>query len=341
MSLAVRTRKIQPWKVQVVEELRDLFARYKTVVIADLTETPTNVVQKIRKELRRYGETRVAKKSLIIKAVESLGLSREAFEKNLQGTVLLIFSNENPFVFYTTLESLKVAVDAKPGQIAPKDIVVPEGPTNIPAGPMLGLLGRLKIPYEVRGGKAYIKKATVVVKAGQAITPDVASILQKIGIKPIELSLKVVAAYDNGVFIPADSLKLDLEAYKSEFRDAVQDLLKVALEASIFDVEEVVPFMITYAERRAETLAEELAVPIPGLLESSIRRALAEELSVIYVLGDKARELGIEEALPTLSAQPQPASTPATTTETKAGEEEEKKEEEVDLSSGLSGLFGF
>ncbi|MEM1873066.1 MAG: 50S ribosomal protein L10 [Acidilobaceae archaeon] len=341
MALAVRARKVQPWKLEVVEELKTLFTKHSTVMIADLTSTPTNVVQKIRKELRKVGETRVAKKTLILKAVESLGFDKSSLEDTLRGTTLLIFTNENPFRLYSIIESLKVSVDAKPGQIAPKDIVVPEGPTNIPAGPMLGVLGRLKIPYEVRGGKAYIKKSTVVVKAGQTITPEVASVLQKIGVKPIEVSLKVVAAYDRGVVIPASSLKLDLESVTKEFSDAAQELLKVAVEAALFDVDVALPIMLQHAERRVEAVAGELAIPAPGLLEPALRRAIAEVAAIALALGEKAKELGIEDIV-ALQQTPAPQQQVAETQQApERKEEEEKKEEEVDLSSGLAGLFGF
>ncbi|MEM4555504.1 MAG: 50S ribosomal protein L10 [Acidilobaceae archaeon] len=342
MSLKVRTRKVQPWKVQVVEELKKLMTSYRTILLADLTGTPTNVVQKIRKELRKVGETKVAKKSLILKAVESLNIDKSSIENVLQGTVLLIFSNENPFKLFSLVDSIKVAVDAKPGQVAPKDIIVPEGPTNIPAGPMLGVLGRLKIPYEVRGGKAYIKKSTVVVKAGQIITPEVASVLQKIGIKPIETSLKVIAAYEGGLVLPVDSLKLDLESFSKELSEAVQELLKVAVEGALFDVEEAVPHMLLQAERRANVLAEELAIPLPGLLEPALRKAVAECFAIVLALGEKAKELGIEEAvsLSTVHTSHQLAQASAPTTQQTEEKKEEKKEEEVDLYSGLSGLFG-
>ncbi len=336
--LAARRAKIQPWKTEAVRELKKLFTDHSVVGIADLTGMPTAQLQIIRRNLRGEVKFKVAKKTLVIKALEELGIETSNIEPYLRGTVMLMFSDMNPFKLYKLLESSKIPIEAKPGQVVDKEIIVPEGKTEITPGPMLGVLGKFKIPYEVREGKVYIRKATVIAKPGTVISPELASLLLKLNIKPFEVWLEPLAVYDNGVVIPRENLKLDLEAVKRDLGEALGEALRLSVEIIDLEVPEALQLAIIKAERLAETLAENLAIPLPGLIEASIRRALAEELLIEIALGDKARELGLEPIARPEKAAATPAPAAAPVEEEK---KEEEKKEEVDISSGLESLFGF
>lgn len=294
MLVARRKRKIQPWKIEVVRELKELFLKHPVVGIADITGIPTAQLQVIRRRLRDRVYFKVAKKTLILKALEELGIDKSRVEPYLRGTVMLMFSDMNPFKLYKLLKSEKVAIEAKPGQVTNKEIVVPEGPTSITPGPMLGVLGRFKIPYEVREGKVYIRRATVVAKPGDVISPELASLLLKLGIKPFEIGVEPLAVYDNGIVIPRENLDIDLEAVKRELVDSASEAIKLAAGITYLEVPEALSIILLEALGAGERLAETLALPTPDLVEASLRRALIEELLIIQALGDKAKELGIE-----------------------------------------------
>jgi len=339
MLVARRRAKVQPWKVEVVRELKELFTKYPVVGIIDVTGIPTAQLQVIRRRLSDRVRFKVAKKTLILKALEELGVEKSKVEPYLRGTVMLAFTDINPFKLYKMLESEKVAVEAKPGQVATKEIVVPEGPTEITPGPMLGVLGRFKIPYEVRGGKVYIKKATVVAKPGDVISPELASILLKLGIKPFEVSIKPHAVYDGGIVIPEDMLRVDIEALKREVQDSLVEAFKLAVGIAYPEIPEAITASLLEALRASDILAGIVSLPTPDLLESAIRRALVEELLVVAALGEKARELGVEPVQ--LAAERRTVEEKPTTpaVEEEKGEKEEEKEE-VDIASGLESLFG-
>ncbi|MDM7274850.1 MAG: 50S ribosomal protein L10 [Thermoprotei archaeon] len=333
--LVARRAKIQPWKTEAVKELKELFTEHPVVGIADLTGMPTAQLQVIRRNLRDKVKFKVAKKTLVIKALEELNVDTSNIEPYLRGTVMLMFSNMNSFKLYKLLESSKIPVEAKPGQVVDKEVVVPEGKTDITPGPMLGVLGKFKIPYEVREGKVYIRKATVIAKPGTTISPELASLLLKLNIKPFEVWLEPLAVYDNGIVIPREALKLDLEAVKRDLGEAFEEAFKLSTEIAYPEVPEAIQLAIVKAEKLAETLAENLAIPMPGLIEASIRRAIAEELLIEIALGEKARELGLEPII----VKPE-TTAPTTATAPAEEEKEEEKKEEVDISSGLESLFG-
>jgi large subunit ribosomal protein L10 len=168
------------------------------------------------------------------------------------------------------------------------------------------------------------------------ISEELAGLLQTLGITPFEISLKILAMYDDGVMIPRDQLLFDIEEVKNDFINAAKEAIGLAVEIVYPAVPEAVEAALAKAFLEAKAVAGETGLLLPGLEEDIIARAVQEELAVIAALGDKAKELGLEAV-----ATPAPA--PAREEEKKEEEkkeEEEEKEEEVDLSEGLGGLFG-
>ena len=333
-----RERRIPEWKRKVVEDLVDLFRKYPVVGIADLTGMPTKQLQLIRKKFRKQVVFKVAKKNLILRAVEEAGLDKKLFEEYIKGSPMLLFTNLNPFKLARMIESEKVPIPAKPGQVADKEIVIPEGDTGIQPGPMLSVFGKLKIPYEIRKGTVYVKKDTVAAKPGDVISPDLASLLQQLGIMPFEIGIKIAAVYDDGVMIPREDLLIDIDEFKTQVMEAGREALEVAAELVFAEVPEAVETALARAARALAIVAGETGFLTPDVAEYTINKAVMEELAVIAALGDKAKELGIEE-IPAAPAAA-PAAEEAKEEEEKK-EEEEEEEKEVDIGEGLGGLFGF
>jgi large subunit ribosomal protein L10 len=338
---ARKKRSIPEWKIKLVEELAEYFKQYPVVGIADLTRLPTNQVQQLRKKFRKQILFKVAKKNLILRAVEKAGLDKEKIAPLIEGTTMLMFTHMNPFKMYRQVEAFKVPIPAKPGQVTDKEIVIPEGDTGIAPGPMLSVFGKLRIPYEIRKGTVYVKKDTVVAKPGDVISPELAGLLQQIGIMPFEVGLTVKAAIDNGIVIPREDLLIDMEEVKAEVMLAATEALGLAAEIVFAPVPEAVEAALVKAELALAAIVGESGFLTPDVAEYTIRKATSEALALIAALGDKAKELGIEE-IPT----PAPAAAVVTAEEKPAAEEEKKeeeeeKEEDVDIGEGLSGLFGF
>jgi len=331
--------EIPEWKKRVVAELAELFRKYPVIGIADLTGMPTAQLQKIRKKFRRNVYFKVAKKRLILRAIERAGLEKEKFESYLQGSIMLLFTDMNPFRLARMIESEKIPVSAKPGQVADREIVIPEGDTGLQPGPILSTFGKLRIPYEIRKGTIYVKKDTVVAKPGDVISADLAGLLQNLGIQPFEVSLKIVAVYDRGVIIPRDELFVDLDAFKADVAEAAKAAILAAAELGLLFVPEALEIALTKAAAEARSVIAEAAILTPDTAEEAIAGALAREAALIAALGDKAAELGLEA--PVAAAAPAAPAEEAGEEESKEEEEKEEEEGEVDIGEGLGGLFGF
>jgi large subunit ribosomal protein L10 len=326
-------------KKRTVEELTKLVEGHRYVLFADLEGLPAKQLQLIRKQLRGRAAFKVSKKNLVYLALERKGLSRKVLEPYLKHGVLVIFTDENPFLLAFEIDKLKMPAPAKPGDKATKDIVIPEGDTGLRPGPIVSVFGKLKIPYEVRKGTIYIKSDTVVAKAGDIIQPELASLLQQLGIQPMEIGLKLVAAWDGKTVIPGDMLHLDIEGTRSQILDAERESLSLAVATGYFEVPEVVSLLLGAAASEATAVIRSAGLVVDTDSASlSIAQAIAEENAIVAALGDKAKELGLE-ATPTLTSGISSSSSSSARAETK---KEEKKEEqqETDVSAGLAGLFG-
>ncbi len=342
--VTTHAKRIPEWKIKEVEELTELAKNHKVLLIVDLMKTPTAQLQKLRRKIeRKLGDAiimRVAKNTLMRIALEKAGIDPKPLENYLTGVNMFIFTNLNPFEVAMAIDRVFTTAPAKPGDSAPTEIVLPAGNTGFKPGPIMSVFGKLKVPIRVQGGTIWIAKDTKVAKPGDTISPELASLLQKLGIEPIIVKLRIKAAYDSGVVIPGDQLILDLEAYRNDVLRAHLNALWLGVEIA-YPEPEVLEVAIPLAVRRALAVAAEAGYVTPDNAEYVLRLAVGRALAVVSALGDKAKELGIEIEV----AAPQAA---GGAEEKKEEEEEESKEEEKkeevseeQLAAGLESLFGF
>ncbi len=329
-----RAEKIPEWKIKEVETLVNLFKQYKVFALAHLEGLPTAQLQQIKKKLRKKVYFRVSKNTLVKIALKRIGIENEELFNLLQGQNILLFTNMNPFELALLLEKHKTYTYYKPGDIADKEIVVPAGNTGLSPGPILSTFSKLKIPIRVQGNSIWIAKDVVVAKPGDKISEDLASLLQRLGIAPKEVKIKIKAAFEDGLVIPGDKLLLNLDEYKNNIINAYHNALKIGVEIA-WPVPEVLELSLKKAYVRAIVLAAEAGFVTPETIEYVLARAVSKALALASVVAEKAPELGLEVKKEAPKEEKKE--------EKKEEEKEEEEKEEVteeDLSAGLGALFG-
>src|SRR3989338_4582565 len=128
------TRHISSWKKKEVEEIRNLAGQYPVIAIADLASFPASLFQILRKKLHGKAVVKVSKTKIIRRALSEskIGSKLDAHTNN---SVAVIFTQMNPFELFAFVKKNKGRIGAKPGLLAPEDIVVPAGDTGLPQGP--------------------------------------------------------------------------------------------------------------------------------------------------------------------------------------------------------------
>ncbi|MEM0086522.1 MAG: 50S ribosomal protein L10, partial [Zestosphaera sp.] len=327
-------------KEVVVNEIKKLLSTYKTLGVVSLEGVSARELAEIKKSLSKYGVVKVLKNTIVIRALRELSLpSLEEFLNFLTGPNLFIFTNLNAFMLANLVDKVVVLRYVKPGEKAPADIYVPEGPTGIPPGPMMSVFGKLKIRTMVREGIIWIAKESKVASAGDVVSPELASLLRKLDIKAYPVKLSIKAVLDEGVVIPAEKLKLDIESFKKELLAAVQTSRIVAVETAL-PLPEVMPEIIVKAYMRAVNLACEIGYVTPETTHLVLRSAVSKAQTLAATLMQKYPELNIPVVTqPAVATQP-PQEVKKPEKEERAEEEEEKKISEEEIAEGISSLFG-
>src|SRR5438094_951711 len=213
------TRKVAEWKKVAVQELQHLLEKYPVIAAADLTKVRSSQIHELRKRLRDRVTMLVTKNNLLRKSVELSdheGSKLGEFVKDLQGSNILLFTDTNPFSLIILLEKSKVRVPAKAGDVATNEIMVPAGNTGLPPGPVISEFGEIKVQTRIEGGSIWVARDSVVARRGDLITPKMASVLSKLGLKPMEAGLTLSTAYDNGTILRSDDLVLDSRTYRKD-----------------------------------------------------------------------------------------------------------------------------
>src|SRR5208282_3741018 len=170
----------------------------------------------------------------------------QEIRKKLRGKAeLIIFLNKN-----------KVRVPAKGGDIATSEIMVQAGNTGLQPGPVISEFNEAKVQTRIEGGSIFIAKDTIVASKGDVISTKTASLLSKLGMKPMEAGLSLAYAYDHGLVLLPNDLTFDLDQMKTEFSTAARLAFGVAIEANIM-LQETAPQIISKAYRQAVAVSLE------------------------------------------------------------------------------------
>jgi len=269
------TRKIAEWKKEAVVQLQDLLKRYPVIAAAELAKVRSSQIHELRKRMREKVTMLVTKNNLLRKSVELSDFKDEKlgqFVKDLEGSNILLFSELNPYSLIILLDKSKVRVPAKAGDIATGEIMISAGNTGLPPGPVISEFGEIKVQTRIEGGSIWIAKDSVVAEKGDLITPKMASVLSKLGLKPMEAGLNLVMAFDHGTILHSDDLILDLPSYKRDFAQALNNAFSLSMEAG-YVTEENAPRILVKGMREALALAGESGFVEEGSVEYVLKKA--------------------------------------------------------------------
>ncbi|NYZ79462.1 50S ribosomal protein L10 [Candidatus Micrarchaeota archaeon] len=240
-------------KKEFVSSLAERIKKFKVIAVADIRNYPDKHLQALRKKLRGKADMIVAKNSLIQRALEKAGKGTE-LASAMTGPTALILTDMNPFQLYRLVKQGKGKAAAKPGQIAPYDIIIPAGETSLPPGPVLSELKQGGVNAQIKGGKVFIATDSVVAKAGQKITDAASKALQKLGIEPFEIMLNIHAAWEDRLVYKKDVLDVDEEKFLADLRKGASEALNLSMSAS-YPTKENIKLMLQKAYLNSKSLA--------------------------------------------------------------------------------------
>jgi large subunit ribosomal protein L10 len=282
-------KKIQEWKKATVNNLAQLMGQYRVLALTSLHKVRAIQVQELRKKFRDEAVLTCAKNTLMREAMKRISEKKGGIaemEKQLQGSNLVIFTDINPVKLAIRFGKSKVKLSAKAGDVSPSDILIPEGNTGMSPGPILSELAEIGLPVKIEGGSIWVTDDTTLVRKGDTITDRVASALTKLGIKPIETSMKLDTAYEDGVIYQAETLKIDLAAFERDLKDAATYAFNFAVNAS-YPTDESINSILAKATAEAKCLALNAELFEPEILPAILGKGHSQMLALAGKLAEK------------------------------------------------------
>ena len=298
----------------------------------------------MRETLREEMVMTMAKKTLVRRAWKKAGLSEDELDTLFDGVTIpmLVQTNSlNAFQLYSELDKTRTGRAAKAGDVAPNDIIIPEGPTSFPPGPIVGEFNSVGIPAKIDKGKVSIVKTVTAVEKGEPISADLGLMLAKLEINPIEIGLILSGVIEGGIVMAAEDLDLDLDGFTTDVKSATSGAFNLACNIGWF-TDQTMPVLLSKAAGEAMAVAVEAGIHNEDTMPILISRAHARMLAVAGQMDSSALDDELSGALG--AAATVAAATPAATEDAPADEaeasEDEADEEEEASFGGLGDLFG-
>ncbi len=264
-------------KAEEIQKIKKLAESHKVIGVLNMHKLPARQLQQIRNSLRGKATIKMAKKTLMKRSIEKKSVQEKMEGKKVEPAIL--FSNENPFRLYKMLKESRSPASAKPGDIASRDIIIQQGPTPLAPGPAISTLQKIGLKASVQGGKIAIMQDKVACKAGDAVTEDVASVLNLLKIEPMEIGLDLIAAFEEGVLYTKEVLDVDQGQYVDDLVRAVQHAVNLSINTGYL-TKLTSPIAIQKAFMEARTLCTEADIIEKDFIDEILRKAARQAKAI-------------------------------------------------------------
>jgi large subunit ribosomal protein L10 len=342
-----RTETIPQWKREEVDELVDFIESYSSVGIVGVAGIPSRQLQNMRRDLHGSAEVRMSRNTLLRRALEEVDEGHEQLTGVVSGQVALIGTDDNPFGLYQQLEASKTPAPINAGEVAPNDIVIPEGDTGIDPGPFVGELQQVGAEARIMDGSIKVTADSTVLEAGEEVSDDLANVLGELGIEPKEVGLDLRSVYSEGVLFEPDELAIDVDEYRADIESAAAAARNLSVNAA-YPTARTAGTLLAKAAGEAKSVGLFASIEDPELMPDLVAKADGQVRALAARIDD-------DEALPEeLRGVEAPAATEAEDESGDADEDDEADtaDEETDADTdddeddggdgaeGLGAMFG-
>ena len=280
-----KTETIPQWKQDEVDELTDFIERYASVGIVGVEGIPSRQLQSMRRGLHGSAEVRMSRNTLVVRALEAVNDGVEQLTEHVAGQVALIGTNDNPFALFQQLEASKTPAPISAGEVAPNDIVIPEGDTGVDPGPFVGELQQIGADARIEEGSIQVLSDSTVLSAGETVDAELENVLSELGIEPKEVGLDLKSVYSEGVLFAPEELEIDVDEYRADIQSAAAAARNLSVNAE-YPTTQTAPTLIAKATGEAKSVALAAAVESPDVVDDLIGKADAQVRALAAAIDD-------------------------------------------------------
>lgn len=306
-------------KALYFQKVERLFREYSKIMVVSVDNVSSALMQKTRHVLRGKAVLLMGKNTLLRRAMKDLkdipGLVY--LENSLKENVGLVFTNGDLSEIKDIIAENKISAPAKPGQIAPIDVVVPKGNTGLEPS-QTSFLQALNIATKITKGSIEILNDVKVISAGQKVGSSEAALLSKLNITPFFFDIRPVHVFEEGQMFPVSILDIHESQLVDAFVEGNQQVTALCLATEI-----------------------PCAAAIPYYLKDGFKNccAVCEAIGYSFPLFEKFSQ--VSSVAVVAAAAPAAGGAPAAAEEKKEEKKEEEKkveeeEEEMDMGDRKS-----
>ena len=248
---------VAKYKKETVKALAKNLKDSKVICIVNMENLPASALARMRNSLRGKATILMSKRRLMTLAIAEAKASKpglEQIESHLGGMPAFIFTDQDPFKLSLLLKKSRSPAAAKPGQEAPRDLIIPAGPTPFSPGPVISELAAVGIKTGVENGKVTVRQDALIVSEGEKITQKQSDILAKFGITPMEVGISLVAVYEGGLIYNKKVLDVEPSQYLSLIQQGAREALGLAMGIG-YMTKETSELMIAKAFKESKAVA--------------------------------------------------------------------------------------
>ncbi|UPV73507.1 50S ribosomal protein L10 [Halorussus limi] len=345
MSAERKTETIPQWKKEEVDDIVDLIEGYSSVGIVNVTGIPSRQLQTMRRNLHGSAELRISRNTLLERALDEVDEGVEELKQYISGEVGLIGTNDNPFGLFQQLEASKSPAPIGAGEVAPNEIVIPEGDTGVDPGPFVGELQSIGAAARIMEGSIHVTEDSVVAEEGDEVSEDVANVLAELGMEPKEVGLDLRGVFSDGVLFEADELAIDVEEYRADIEAAAARARNLSVNA-VYPTAQTAPTLVQKAEGEAKSLGLQAEIESPDVVPDLVSKADGQVRALAAQIDDEEalpEELSDVEA-PAAGGADEESTDEETESDTEAedadAEDDEEDDDGDDGGDALGAMFG-
>jgi len=343
MDLEHHSMHIPKWKKDEIEDIKTKVGQYPVVGLVGIHGLPSKQFQQMRSSIRDSVLIKVSKNSLITRALDECSEEIKPLGNYLDHEMGLVFSNDNSFKLFKLLSSSKTPAPIKGGMTSPRDITVEKGPTNFPPGPIIGELQSAGIPAAIEGGKVVIRETKVVAKEGEVVSQNLAAMLARLDIYPLELGLVLRGTFEDGILFDASKLAIDEGKISLDFTKGASQAFNLAVN-SAYPTSITIQALLAKAASDSRNLAVNAVIYEPGVMDILLSRAQGHVMALAGLVSDEALDDDLKAKMSAGTAVSPVVVEPGEEETSGEAEEVEEKaaEEETEetAAEGLGALFG-
>ena len=347
MSSVRKTETIPQWKREEVDELVEFIDSYASVGVVGVAGIPSRQLQAMRRELHGSAEVRMSRNTLTVRALEEVDEGVEELVDYVSGQIALIGTNDNPFGLYKQLEASKTPAPINAGEVAPNDVVIPEGDTGVDPGPFVGELQTVGASARIMDGSIKVTEDSKVLEEGEVVDDDLANVLTELGIEPKEVGLDLKGVYSDGVLFEPDELAIDVDEYRADVQSAAAAARNLSVNAA-YPTAATAGTLLAKASGEAKSVGLFAEIESPDVVPDLIGKADAQLRALAAQIDD---EEALPEELQGVEAAPAPETDDADeeeqadedTTETddaETADDDADDDDSDDGGEGLGAMFG-